>query len=48
MIFVQELVNQRDEARQNKNWAESDRIRDLLIEKGYLVKDTKEGTVLEK
>lgn len=45
---IQDLVCQRDEARQNKNWAESDRIRDLLINKGYSVKDTKEGTVLEK
>lgn len=44
---IQELVKQRDEARQNKNWAESDRIRDLLIEKGYSVKDTKDGTVVD-
>lgn len=44
---ILELVKQRDEARQNKNWAESDRIRDLLINEGYLVKDTKEGTVIE-
>ena len=45
---ILELIKQRDEARQSKNWAESDRIRDLLIKKGYLVKDTKEGTVVEK
>lgn len=45
---IQELVKQRDIARQNKNWAESDRIRDLLINEGYLVKDTKEGTIVEK
>ena len=45
---IQDLVKQRDIARNDKNWAESDRIRDLLIEKGYKVKDTKEGTVLEK
>lgn len=42
------LVNERNEARQNKNWAESDRIRDILIEKGYTVKDSKEGTIVEK
>ena len=35
-------------ARENKNWAESDRIRDLLKEKGYTVKDTKEGQIIEK
>lgn len=45
---ILEIVRQRDEARQNKNWAESDRIRDVLMEKGYTVKDTKEGTVVEK
>ena len=42
------LVNLRNEARSNKNWTESDRIRDILIEKGYTVKDSKEGTIIEK
>ena len=41
-------MRQRDEARQNKNWAESDRLRDMLMEKGYIVKDTKEGTEVKK
>lgn len=45
---IQKLVDQRNEARTNKNWNESDRIRDILIEKGYLVKDSKEGTIVEK
>ena len=45
---IQNLVNERNEARTNKNWAESDRIRDILIEKGYTVKDSKEGTIVEK
>lgn len=45
---VKVLVLQRNEARKNKNWIESDRIRDILIEKGYSVKDSKEGTILEK
>ena len=38
------LVEQRNVARQNKDWKESDRIRDILISKGYTVKDTPEGT----
>ena len=42
------LVKQRNEARANKDWAESDRLRDELIAKGYSVKDSKEGTVVEK
>ena len=45
---INELLLQRNEARKNKNWEESDRIRDILIKKGYLVKDNKEGTILEK
>ena len=44
---IQELVNQRNEARKEKKWNESDRIRDILINKGYIVKDSKEGTILE-
>ena len=45
---IKALVNERNNARLEKNWAESDRIRDLLIEKGYMVKDSKEGTFVEK
>ncbi len=42
------LVEERNEARKNKNWTESDRIRDILMSKGYTVKDGKEGTIIEK
>lgn len=45
---VQKLVDERNIARENKNWAESDRIRDILIGMGYTVKDSKEGTLVEK
>ena len=45
---VKLLISERNNARLEKNWAESDRIRDLLIEKGYIVKDSKEGTIVEK
>ena len=45
---ILELVSKRDEARSSKDWAESDRIRDLLISKGYQVQDTKEGTMVKK
>ena len=44
---IQKLVDLRNEARKNKDWAESDRLRDELVQKGYTVKDTKEGTVVE-
>lgn len=45
---IQKLVDERNEARANKNWDESDRIRDILVEKGYTVKDSKEGTIVEE
>ena len=45
---VLDLVEQRKVARSEKNWAESDRLRDLIIEKGYNVKDTKEGVEVSK
>ena len=45
---IQELVNQRIVARQEKNWAESDRLRDELINLGYSVKDTKDGIEVKK
>lgn len=45
---IKSLVEQRKQTRENKDWAESDRIRDLLKERGYVVKDTKEGQVIEK
>ena len=41
---VMELVlEDRRKARAEKNWAESDRIRDLLASLGIVVKDTKDG-----
>jgi len=45
---IQELIIKRNEARDNKDWIESDKIRDILIDKGYNVKDSKEGTVVDK
>ena len=46
---ILDLVEERKQARIDKNWSESDRLRDLIAEKGYIVKDTKDGTeVLKK
>ena len=42
------LIEQRKEARINKDWALSDKIRDELKEKGYQVMDTKEGMTVER
>lgn len=43
---IKELLKQRKVARENKDWAKSDELRDLIKEKGYIVKDTKEGQIL--
>ena len=46
---ILDLVEERKQARSDKNWSESDRLRDLIAEKGYIVKDMKDGTeVLKK
>ena len=39
------VLEDRRRARQEKNWAESDRIRDLLASLGITVKDTKDGQI---
>ena len=45
---VLDLLDKRNQARANKNWEESDKLRDIIFEKGYIVKDTKSGTELVK
>ena len=45
---IKELLKQREEARKNKDWSESDKLRDIIKEKGYIVKDSKEGQTIEK
>lgn len=45
---VKELIQKRDEARKNKDYKLSDEIRDRLTEMGYIVKDTPNGTEVEK
>jgi cysteinyl-tRNA synthetase len=41
---IEALIEARKAARANKDFAESDRIRDLLAEQGVIVKDSREGT----
>ncbi len=40
---VEALAAQRTAARKARNWAESDRLRDEIQARGYVVQDTKEG-----
>ena len=45
---VLKLLEERKQARQNKNWELSDNLRDKIKELGYAVKDTKDGMTVEK
>ena len=40
------LVEKREDARQNKDWEKSDKIRDQILEKGWTVKDKIDGPKL--
>ncbi len=45
---IKDLVDQRKLARENKDFAMSDKLRDILKEKGYNIIDSKEGQKIEK
>jgi cysteinyl-tRNA synthetase len=40
---IESLIEERQQARRNRNFARSDEIRDLLSEKGIVLEDTKDG-----
>ena len=44
---IMKLVEERNQARKDKNWELSDKLRDIIKEKGYTVIDAKDGTKLE-
>ena len=45
---ILELVELRKVARENKDWVKSDELRDTIQEKGYQIKDTKDGMEVKK
>jgi len=45
---IKGLAEQRLNARQNKNWTESDKLRDKIFNLGYIIKDSKDGYKIEK
>ena len=45
---MQSLSNERQLARDRKDWAKADEIRDQITDLGWSVKDTPEGPVLSK
>ena len=45
---IQALLDQRAAARKAKNWAESDRLRDAIAAKGWVVQDSAQGQKVRK
>ncbi|HAU66704.1 TPA: cysteine--tRNA ligase [Candidatus Uhrbacteria bacterium] len=47
-LEIQELVNEREEARIQKDWAKSDVLRKEIEQRGYFIEDTQQGTKVKK
>ena len=45
---IKALLAKRDEARKNKDWVQSDLIRDQIFEEGWIIQDTKEGQKIKR
>ncbi|MBE5770661.1 MAG: cysteine--tRNA ligase [Clostridiales bacterium] len=45
---IQQMVDERAQARKDKNWKKSDELRDALAAAGYIVKDTPQGQNITK
>ena len=45
---IQKMVDERAEARKNKDWARSDELRDAIKAAGYILEDTKQGQKVRK
>ena len=45
--YIKDMIEKRNEAKKNKDFALADSIRDQLKEQGIILKDTKEGTIYE-
>jgi len=42
------LIESRNVARENRNWSEADRIRDILLGKGIVLEDSPKGTTWKR
>lgn len=45
--YIKSKIEERNEAKKNKNYELADKIRNELLEKGIILKDTREGTTYE-
>ncbi|KPJ71347.1 hypothetical protein AMJ50_02540 [Parcubacteria bacterium DG_74_3] len=46
--FVQKLIEEREQARQKKDWKLADKIRKKIKKAGFLIEDTREGPKIKK
>lgn len=46
-VYINEMINKRNEAKKNKDYDKADKIREILQKKGIILKDTKDGTIYE-
>ena len=46
--YIETQINLRNEAKKNKDFVTADKIRDELLSKGIILKDTREGTIWSK
>jgi cysteinyl-tRNA synthetase len=45
--YIDEMINKRNLAKKAGNYLEADQIREELLSKGIVIKDTREGTIFE-
>lgn len=45
--YIEKKIEERNEAKKNKNYELADKIRDELLEKNIIIRDTREGTIYE-
>ena len=46
-IYINEMISKRNDAKKNKDYDMADKIRNELLDKGIVLKDTREGTIFE-
>ena len=46
-IYINDMINKRNEYKKNKDFENADKIREELKNRGIIIKDTREGTVFE-
>ena len=46
-LYINDMISKRNDAKKNKDYELADKIRNELLEKGIVLKDTREGTIFE-